>query len=290
MRIIIVGAAGQLGTALRRTAPTAHDVVQLTRDDVDITDERQVQEHPAFDGAEVIINCAAYTAVDAAESPDQHDIAFAVNADGAAHLARRAATVEAFMVQVSTDYVFGADEQMLADRKPWPESSPMAPATVYGASKAAGEKAVLDACPNAAIVRTAWVFSGPTQPDVPCFVNTMLRLAAGDGEITVVNDQWGNPTFVDDLARGIWQLVAARTPGTFHVTGTGVATWFELAVAVFTLAGADPARVRPVGSADYPRPAPRPKWSALSNDAWIGAGFEQLPKWQDSLRRAMEVG
>ncbi|WP_018023445.1 dTDP-4-dehydrorhamnose reductase [Corynebacterium ulceribovis] len=290
MRIIIVGAAGQLGTALRRTAPTGLNVVELTRSDVDISDERQVLAHPAFVGADVVINCAAYTAVDNAEKPEQRDIAFAVNALGAELLARRAAAEGAFVVQVSTDYVFGSDTQRLAARSPWPVDAPTVPETVYGASKLAGERAVRAACPHSAIVRTAWVFSGPTQPDAPCFVTTMMRLAASGRDISVVNDQFGNPTFVDDLARGIWALAAASVPGVFHATGSGVATWYDLAVATFELIDANPRRISPVTSEEYPRPAPRPKWSVLDDSAWLASGFEPLPSWRDGLRRSLEVG
>ncbi|WP_291343716.1 dTDP-4-dehydrorhamnose reductase [Corynebacterium sp.] len=313
-RAVVVGAGGQLGTALRRRMPGAGvDVTWLTREDLDVADAGAVAAHPALRGADVVINAAAWTDVDGAETPEGEAGAERINAVAPGLLARRCAEEGAFFVHVSTDYVFGegagqGERGAAAARRPLRADDPTSPDTTYGRTKLAGERAVLDAVAEArlraAIVRTAWVFSGPTQPEAPDFVSTMLRLEergrVGEGpeSINVVDDQHGSPTFVDDLADALWQLALRPVGGVFHVTGTGAATWHDVASEVFAMAselrGGDAAeskaaraRVRPCTSEEFPRPAKRPAWSVLDGGAWVDAGFAPLPEWRDGLRRSL---
>ncbi len=309
-RVLVVGSAGQLGTAMLRRMPLGGgrriEVRGVARADLDVADEAAVMAHPALAGVDVVVNAAAWTDVDGAETPEGEAAAHAVNAVAPGLLARRCAREGAHLVHVSTDYVFGEGES--GDRRPLRPlrpTDPTAPDTAYGRTKLAGERAVLDAGAGATIVRTAWVYSGPTQPDAPDFVSTMLRLeerGRPDGTIDVVDDQHGNPTFVDDLADALWELVLRPVPGVFHVTGAGRATWHELASEVFAVVakqrGGDAtevaaateaarARVRPCTSEQFPRPAKRPEWSVLDGSAWAAAGFAPLPEWRDGLRRAL---
>lgn len=292
--VAIVGAGGQVGTALLRRAPGGVAVTGLGRAELDVTDAAAVAEHPAL-AADVVINAAAYTDVDGAESDEAR--AHLVNATAVGHLARRCAATGAHLIHISTDYVFGPGAAGGADAvgeasesEPLRPGDPARPATAYGRTKLAGELLVRDSGAAASIVRTAWVYSGPTQPGSPDFVSTMLALeerGRPDGAINVVADQHGNPTFADDLADALWELALRPVAGTFHVTGTGATTWHGLASEVFALAGADPARVRPCTSAEFPRPAPRPAWSVLDGTGWRDAGFTPLPGWREALRRAL---
>ena len=293
--VAIVGAGGQLGTSLVRRAPEGAAVVALARADLDITDAAAVAAHPAL-AADVVINAAAYTDVDGAETDEAR--AHLINATAAGHLAERCKTTGAHLIHISTDYVFGDGgpeaggdaDGAASESRPLRVGDPTRPATAYGRTKLAGERLVRDSGAAASIVRTAWVYSGPTQPGTPDFVSTMLSLeerGRPDGTINVVADQHGNPTFADDLADALWELALRPVAGTFHVTGTGATTWHGLAAETFALAGADPARVRPCTSAEFPRPAPRPAWSVLDGNDWRDAGFTPLPGWRDALRRAL---
>lgn len=270
--VVTVGASGQLGQAL-----AARGVSGFTRRDLDITDRHAVLADENIASADVLINCAAYTAVDAAESDPAG--AFAVNEAGAANLAEACARSDTFLIHLSTDYVFGGGGR----REAWHVDDPTEPKTVYGQSKLAGEKAVLSSGARAAIVRTAWVWNGHERD----FVSTMLRLERERETLTVVDDQWGNPTWVFDLADGLLQLAHRPVQGTFHLTGTGAATWFDFAQEIFDVVGADPRRVLPCTTEDYPTPAPRPSWSVLDPSAWVNAGFTSLPEWRSSLRRGL---
>lgn len=294
LRVAVIGSAGQLGTALLRRIPVGVaglEVAWLSRADLDVTDEAAVMAHPALRGVDVVVNAAAWTDVDGAENPGGEAAAHRVNAVAPGLLARRCAREGAFFIHVSTDYVFGG--RMIGDgageRRPLRPGDPVDPDTAYGRTKLAGERAVLGSGARAAIVRTAWVFSGPTQPGAPDFVSTMLRLEERGGTIDVVDDQHGNPTFADDLADALWRLAMRPVEGVFHVTGSGAATWHEVASEVFALAAGQPDRVRPCTSEEFPRPAKRPAWSVLDGSAWVAAGFEPLPDWRDGLRRALGV-
>ncbi|MDO5077229.1 dTDP-4-dehydrorhamnose reductase [Corynebacterium sp.] len=274
MRVAVTGGDGQVAAALRLTQPPHAQAHYLTRGQLDITDRRAVAEHPALE-VDVIINAAAYTAVDAAESDAA--TAMAINGHAPSYLAQRGP----YLVQLSTDYVFGGNR-----RRPLRIDDATAPSTVYGATKLAGERAAMEVSNNLSVVRTAWVYSGNTLPNHGCFVSTMLRLAAGDGEVRVVDDQVGSPTYALDLARGLWEVAQFRPRGVLHAVGAGQASWWDLARETFRAAGADPERVIACSSQDFPRPAARPTWSVLDSSSWEAAGLRPLPAWQTGVARA----
>lgn len=280
-RIVIAGAGGQLGGYLTSLAATqGRDALALTSSQWDITDptaaERIVQR------GDVVINCAAYTDVDGAESDEAG--AFAVNETGPGHIAAACAKSGARLIHVSTDYVFNGDFGGATPR-PYEPTDQTAPQSVYARSKVAGERAVLAALPEAVVVRTAWVYTGGTGKD---FVAVMRRLAAGDGPVDVVDDQTGSPTYVGDLAAALLQIVDDRVPGPIlHAANEGACSRFEQARAVFEERGADPARVRPVSTDRFPRPAPRPVYSALGSGQSAAAGLRPLRPWRPALAAAL---
>ncbi|MBL1076222.1 dTDP-4-dehydrorhamnose reductase [Nocardia sp. 2] len=271
-RVVVTGAHGQLGRALLRLSPDAHG---FGRDELDITDADAVRG--IVNPGDVLVNCAAYTAVDQAER--EVDAAFAVNATGPAVLAAACAAAGARLIHVSTDYVFPGNAS-----KPYEPEDPTGPATVYGRSKLAGEQAVLECAPDAHIVRTAWVYTGRGGD----FVATMRRLERERDTVNVVNDQIGSPTYAVDLAAGLLELAGKPgAPRILHATNAGQASWFDLARAVFTGIGADPERVRPCGTDEFPRPAPRPAYSVLSGKSWAAAGLTPLRSWEPALNDAL---
>ncbi len=276
-RWLVTGATGMLGTdvvtVLRGGEQKEGHVTALGRAQLDITDPVAVAA--AVAGHTVVVNCAAYTAVDAAQTDEEQ--AFAVNALGPAVLARACADAGAALVHISTDYVFDGS----ADT-PYPEGHRLDPRSAYGRTKAAGEWAVRAELPAAHwILRTAWLYGAHGSS----FVRTMATLEGTREFVEVVDDQHGQPTWTMDVARQIAAVVAASAaPGTYHASASGHTTWHGLASEVFTLLGADPARVRRTTSAAFARPAPRPAWSVLGHDAWAVAGLDSLPPWEVSLR------
>ncbi|MFE5645403.1 dTDP-4-dehydrorhamnose reductase [Rhodococcus sp. NPDC056516] len=275
--ILLTGARGQLGTRVEALATSAGlPVTAVGSDELDITDSHAVDEFVS--PGSVLINCAAYTAVDAAET-DQ-EAAKAVNEIGPGNLAQACARVGSRLIHVSTDYVFPGDAST-----PYDVDAATGPATVYGRTKLAGEVAVRESGADVAVVRTAWVYSGVGSD----FVATMRRLEAEREFVNVVDDQVGSPTYSLDLAGGIVELALRDFTGssTFHVTNGGQASWYELARAVFEEIGADPTRVRPCSSADFVRPAPRPAYSVLSERAWVTAGMTPLRPWREALHAAL---
>lgn len=282
---IITGASGQVGTALMRLAGEAGiPVAAVGHAELGLDDAEGVATHPAFRDAPVVINLAAHTAVDRAES--EPGAAYAVNRDGPANLALRCRREGAHLIHVSTDYVFGPG----VPRRPLRPDDPTGPDTVYGASKLAGERAILDLAADglsATIVRTAWVYTGPRWPGGD-FATAMLRLLADpDREIRVVDDQHGNPTYAPHLAAGLLQLASDPVPGILHATGGGATTWCGLARAIAEEAGHDPARIGACATADFPRPAPRPEWSVLDGSSWASVGLDPLPEWRAGVRAAL---
>lgn len=284
--VLITGARGQLGSDLVAAAQQAGMTVQAFGSrELDITDPDAVDaglsafaQAAAGDRA-VVINAAAYTAVDDAEADP--DAAYAVNAAGPTHLAQSAARLGLGLIQVSTDYVFPGDAT-----SPYQVDDPTGPHSVYGSSKLAGEQAVLEAHPGAHVVRTAWVW-GATGGN---FVKTMAKLESARPELKVVDDQRGTPTYAADLAAGLLELAAADVPGgVLHLTNAGETTWFGFARAIFAELGADPQRVQPTTTAEFPRPAPRPAYSVLSPDAWTAAGLTPLRDWQVALTAAFRA-
>lgn len=288
---LVTGAGGALGTDLVRGLARDPDarVRACTRAELDITDRDAVADAvgvwaaaaaAAGEGPPVVLNAAAYTAVDRAETdPDARAAAWAVNAEAPGHLAEACARAGARLVHVSTDYVFDGTAT-----RPYEPGDPVAPRSVYGASKQAGEDRVREALPAAHhVVRTSWVY-GATGGN---FVATMARLAGERDVVDVVDDQHGCPTWSADLAAALIELGRAPVPaGTLHAAGGGATTWYGLARAVFAERGDDPARVRPCTTDRFPRPAHRPSYSVLSGAAWRAAGLTPLPDWRRALSAA----
>ncbi|MGG5260015.1 dTDP-4-dehydrorhamnose reductase [Phycicoccus avicenniae] len=277
-RWLVVGAAGMLGTDLVEVLRAhGHEVEGLDLPAIDVLDPASCAD--AVAGSDVVVNCAAYTAVDAAETDEA--TAFAVNAVGAANLARAVAAGEGSLVHVSTDYVVAGEGST-----PWPADSVVAPASAYGRTKAAGEWAVRAECPRTWVVRTAWLY-GVHGKSIP---STVARLARERDTFGFVADQVGQPTWTVDLAEGIVRIVDAGAPhGIWHGTNAGETSWHGLAQAVLEELGMDPARVSPIATSDYPAPAPRPAYSVLDHGMWAAAGIEPLPHWRDALHRAAPV-
>lgn len=276
---MITGAGGQVGRFLAaEAARQRRDVLALTSGEWDITDAEAAARFVASD--DVVVNCAAYTAVDAAESDEAR--AYAVNADGAGNVARACARAGARMIHVSTDYVFSGSFPGVP--RPYELDDPTGPLSAYGRTKLAGERAVHDEMPDAHVLRTAWVYTGVGGD----FVGTMRRLAAGDGPVEVVVDQIGSPTYVGDLVGALLQLAGGGISAPLlHAANAGAVSRFEQARAVFEDIGADPERVRPVGSDRHPRPAVRPPYSALSARESTEAGLTPMRPWRDALAAAL---
>ena len=278
---LVTGAGGQVGhwvVALLRDAGTP--VVAPTHAELDITDPTAVDALIAEHRPEVVINAAAYTAVDAAEQDEAG--ADRVNHLGPRYLAEALARYGGRLVHVSTDYVFDGTAN-----RPYEPDDPTGPRSAYGRTKLAGEQAVRAALPDRAhVVRTAWVYGGPN----PNFVDTMRRLERERETVDVVADQIGCPTWAADLAAALVELGRADLPGgVLHYVNAGQASWYDLAREVFRLAGADPSRVHPVDTAAFPRPAPRPAWSVLSTKAWTAAGLTAPRPWQDALAASAQL-
>lgn len=279
---LVVGAGGMLGRDLIEVLAGTPGVRAegLTRAQLDITDPAAVRA--AVAGSQVVVNAAAWTNVDAAETAEE--AAAAVNGAGARHLAAACAATGARLLQVSTDYVFGGDGD-----SPYPESAPTGPVSAYGRSKLLGEQAVAELLPeHGYVVRTAWLYGEHGRN----FVATMLKLSAQRDTLDVVDDQRGQPTWSHDLARQLRDLGQAAVEGTapagiYHGTASGETTWFELARTVFALTGLDPERIRPTTSAAFVQAAKRPAYSVLAHDRWVEAGLKPLPHWRDSLAEAL---
>lgn len=277
--MVITGAGGQVGRVLAvQAGRRGYHVSALGHRDLDITDAAAVAD--AVCAGDLVVNCAAFTNVDAAESDPQ--AAHAINAEGPGNLARACARAGARLIHISTDYVFGGGPDRTT---PYEVDEPTGPVSHYGRSKLDGELAVLAALPGAHVVRTSWVYTGADGSD---FVAVMRRLAAGDKVIDVVDDQTGSPTYSHDLVGALLE-VAERDirPGILHAANAGAASRFDQARAVFAEVGADPQRVRPVPTSASPRPAQRPVYSALSMAQSVRAGLSPLRGWRDALAEAI---
>lgn len=275
---LITGAGGMLGRDLAELlTANGERVIECARADLDITDSVAVGTAVGRYRPHVVVNCAAWTAVDDAEASE--DSALEVNGHAVGHLAAACARHGSALVQLSTDYVFDGEAG-----KPYPEDHPAAPRSAYGRTKLAGEQAALTTLPDAAyVVRTAWLYGAHGRN----FVATMLGRARAGQASSVVDDQRGQPTWTADVAGQIRALIAAGAPaGIYHATSSGETTWYGLAREVYARAGADPALVTPTTTEAFPRPAPRPAYSVLGHSAWIAAGLEPIGDWRDALDRA----
>ncbi len=277
MRVLITGAGGQLGADLvTHCAGLGDDVTAADRSVVDITDADAVSAFVADLEPDAVINAAAYTAVDACE--DDVDTATRVNADAVGYLRAACDASGAHLVHVSTDYVFDGTLE-----RPYVETDPTNPQSVYGRTKLAGEIA---AGPAASVVRTSWVCGEHGNN----MVKLVLRLAAGDTPLAFVDDQRGCPTFTADLAPALRVLAAERRPGIFHLTNSGAVSWYEFVGDILEAAGHDRTRVSPISTADLdpPRPAPRPANSVLDNAAWRAAGHPPLRDFREPLAELID--
>jgi dTDP-4-dehydrorhamnose reductase len=277
-RWLVTGAAGMLGQDMCRLLRDRDEpVIALNRDELDITSPAAVADLLGQDKPDVVVNCAAWTAVDAAERQEAE--ALRINGTGVVHLASACQRQGARLVQLSTDYVFGRTEQ-----RSYAEDDAPAPVNAYGRTKLAGERAALAMPSGGYVVRTAWLYGAHG----PSFVRTMLRRARAGSPAQVVNDQRGQPTWTVDVAARIFALIAAGAePGIYHATSSGVTTWHGLAREVFRLAGADPDQVTPITSAAYSRPASRPRCSVLGHDAWARIGVAPIGDWAGALACAL---
>ncbi len=269
MRLLVTGAGGMLGQDLVHAARAAgHDPVALSRAQLDVTDPAAVAAAVAHASPDAIVNCAAWTDVDGAES--ERAAASAVNGAGAGHVAVAAADAGAPLVHVSTDYVFDGRA-----REPYRESAPTAPRSAYGATKLEGEQAVERAGGEHTIARSSWLFGAGG----PNFVETMLRLGAEREAVSVVTDQVGCPTFTGHLAEALVALAEAGPRGLVHVAGGGSCSWHDFAVEIFAQAGVV-CRVEPATTAEMARPAPRPAFSVLASER---DEAPRLPDWREGL-------
>lgn len=315
-RLLVTGGRGQLGRHLSLAYPG--EALAPGRAELDITRPESIAAQLDRHAPAVVVNAAAYTDVDGAETDVEG--AHRINVEGARLLAEACRDRGIRLVHLSTDYVFSGEVPGVANpgadpapatataTGPAPATAPeleptdaTAPATVYGRTKLAGEHAVSRAHPEATIIRTAWLYTGPDRERLQIpgsdFVATMARLERERDTVTVVDDQWGSPTYAPALASAIADMLAREVAGdadprglTLHAAGAGRATWFEVARRAFEYLGADPDRVRPCTTADFPRPAPRPAFSVLSGRAWAAAGLAPLPDWDVSLRAALDPG
>lgn len=279
MKVLITGARGMLGRTLCRTF-TDFELLATDRDTMDITDAHAVDQVIRMHRPDAVVHCAAMTAVDLCET--ERDRAFQINAAGTANVAAACNRYGARLVAVSTDYVFDGD----ADRPYCEYDVASGGRTVYGQSKWAGEEAVRHLCSNHVIARVAWLYGAGG----PSFVHTILKLADGTRPVLkVVNDQVGNPTSTDAVARAIAEILTKpEIAGTFHLTCDGEASWFDLAKKIFEVKQIAQT-VLPCTSAEYPRPAPRPRNSRLEKMNLRLYGLSPMPQWDDELRRVLSV-
>ncbi|WP_444939905.1 dTDP-4-dehydrorhamnose reductase [Microbulbifer sp. ZKSA004] len=282
-KILITGKDGQLGRELQNQCPVEFEIIALSRSELDISNGIIVQSVLQKIRPDIVINTAAYTAVDRAEQ--EQDIAYAINSKGAENLAKTCKDLSIRLIQVSTDFVFDGKKST-----PYQTEDKVSPLGVYGASKAEAEAVIQKLLPDAVIVRTAWVYATHGSN----FLNTMLRLMSERDELNVVADQVGTPTWTGTLARVLYSLsMKEKIKGIFHCTDLGVASWYDFAVAIFDegkLHGLLPAEkkltINAITTDDYPTPADRPAYSVLDKSRLLNELDIELNSWRESLRQA----
>ena len=269
MKALVTGAGGMLGSDIVLLLPGA---VALSHKDLDITDKSAVFEAVSGSGADVLINCAAYTAVDRAESEEEK--AFALNAKAVSHLAQACSHAGMKLAHVSTDYVFDGEKS-----DPYKEDDSISPASVYGNSKALGENEAFANCPDALVIRTSWLYGH----NGPNFVKTIINKGTELKKLNVVDDQFGAPTFTYDLAKGIVNLLSHNASGLVNVTNSGSCSWYEFAKKVVELARLDQVEIAPIDTSGYPTPAKRPKNSRLDTSRYQQITGDSIRQWDTAL-------
>lgn len=280
MKVLVTGVKGQLGyDVMRELAKRGIEGIGVDIDEMDITDFESVDRVITDANPDAVIHCAAWTAVDAAEDEDKKEKVRLVNVEGPRNIAKVCKKLDIKMIQISTDYVFDGQGE-----RPWEPDDPTGPVSVYGLTKRDGEDAVKELLDKYFIVRIAWVFGINGKN----FVKTMLNVAKTHDTLTVVNDQWGSPTYTYDLARLLVDMIQTDKYGIYHATNEGFTNWYEFAVAIFKEAGVN-VTVKPVTTAEYGiSKAARPFNSRMSKDKLDACGFKRLPAWEDALKRYIQ--
>ena len=278
MKVLVTGAKGQLGyDVMNELAKRGYEGIGVDVQEMNITDAQAVDRVITESGADKVIHCAAYTAVDAAE--DNVDLCRKVNAQGTENIAKVCKKLDIPMLYLSTDYVFDGE-----GTRPWEPDDKRDPLNVYGQTKYEGELAIEENLDKYFIVRIAWVFGVNGKN----FIKTMLKLAENHDTITVVNDQVGSPTYTYDLSRLLVDMIETDKYGRYHATNEGLCTWYEFAVEIFRQAGIS-VNVVPVTSEEFQAKAKRPHNSRLNKDKLDEMGFKRLPSWQDALSRYLKI-
>ena len=279
MNILVTGANGQLGNEMQVLAREnlQHTYFFTDVQELDICDEQAVYAYVSEHKIDIIVNCAAYTAVDKAE--DNVELCDKLNNIAPGYLARAAQANGAAMIQVSTDYVFDGTAHI-----PYTEEEPTCPASVYGSTKLAGEQNVMDHCEKAMVIRTAWLYSIYGNN----FVKTMIRLGQERDSLGVIFDQIGTPTYANDLAQAIFAAInKGVVRGIYHFSDEGVCSWHDFTIAIHRLAGIASCKVKPLHTADYPAKAPRPHYSVLDKTKIKDTFGIEIPHWEESLKRCI---
>ena len=279
MNILVTGANGQLGNEMQVLAREnlQHTYFFTDVQELDICDEQAVYAYVSEHKINIIVNCAAYTAVDKAE--DNVELCDKLNNIAPGYLARAAQANGAAMIQVSTDYVFDGTAHI-----PYTEEEPTCPASVYGSTKLAGEQNVMDHCEKAMVIRTAWLYSIYGNN----FVKTMIRLGQERDSLGVIFDQIGTPTYANDLAQAILAAInKGVVRGIYHFSDEGVCSWYDFTIAIHRLAGIASCKVKPLHTADYPAKAPRPHYSVLDKTKIKDTFGIEIPHWEESLKRCI---
>ena len=277
MKVLVTGAKGQLGTDLmNELAKRGIEGIGVDVEEMDITDAEACRRVIKASGADAVIHCAAYTAVDAAE--DNVELCRRINGEGTRNVAQACKEADVKLMYISTDYVFDGQGP-----RPWEPDDERHPLNVYGQTKYEGELAVEERSDKYFIVRIAWVFGVAGKN----FIKTMLRLGKERGAVSVVDDQVGSPTYTHDLARLLVDMIQTDKYGRYHATNEGLCSWYEFAKEIFRQAGMD-VPVTPVSSSEFPAKATRPSNSRMSKEKLSDNGFERLPAWQDALGRFLK--
>lgn len=279
MNILVTGANGQLGNEMQVLAREnlQHTYFFTDVQELDICDEQAVYAYVSEHKIDIIVNCAAYTAVD--KSEDNVELCDKLNNIAPGYLARAAQANGAAMIQVSTDYVFDGTAHI-----PYTEEEPTCPASVYGSTKLAGEQNVMDHCEKAMVIRTAWLYSIYGNN----FVKTMIRLGQERDSLGVIFDQIGTPTYANDLAQAIFAAInKGVVRGIYHFSDEGVCSWYDFTIAIHRLAGIASCKVKPLHTADYPAKAPRPHYSVLDKTKIKDTFGIEIPHWEESLKRCI---